>query len=137
MIEKLLVSETSKLMEKALDAASLRNSVIANNLANVDTPGFKRSEVSFEDELAKALSESGGIIGRRTKDKHIPIGPRKATEVSARMELQNDTSVRNDGNNVDIDREMAALAKNTILYNALVQQISGEYQKLKTVISGR
>ncbi|MFZ5639095.1 MAG: flagellar basal body rod protein FlgB [Bacillota bacterium] len=137
MIEKLLVSDTTKLMEKALDAASMRNSVIADNLANVDTPGFKRSEVKFEDELARALNKSGGITGRRTHEKHLPIGVQPATEVAPRLEVQHDTSMRNDGNNVDIDREMAALAKNTILYNALVQQISGEFQKLKSVISGR
>ncbi len=137
MLERLLVSNTAKLMTKALDAAALRNSVIANNLANVDTPRFKRSAVNFEDELAKALNGSGGITGIRTHARHIPIGPRSATEVSPRVEVQNDVSMRNDGNNVDIDREMAALAKNTILYNALVQQVSGEFQKLKSVISGR
>jgi flagellar basal-body rod protein FlgB len=137
MIEKLLTSDTTKIMEKALDAASMRNSVIANNLANVDTPGFKRSEVKFEDELARALSKPGGITGRRTNEKHLPIGTQSATEVAPRLEVQHDTSMRNDGNNVDIDREMAALAKNTILYNVLVQQISGEFQKLKSVISGR
>lgn len=137
MIDKLITSDTTKLMEKALDAASLRNAVIANNLANIDTPGFKRSDVRFEEELARALSKSGGITGKRTREEHIPIGARPATEVSARVEMQNDISVRNDGNNVDIDREMAALAKNTILYNALIQEISGEFQKLKTVINGR
>lgn len=137
MIEKLVFSDTARMMEKALDAAALRNTVIANNLANVDTPGYKRSEVRFEEELAKALSDSGGITGKRTRAEHIPIGKRPAAEVSPRVELQKDTSMRNDGNNVDIDREMAALAKNTILYNALAQEISGEFQKLKSVISGR
>lgn len=137
MIEKLIFSDTTRLMERALDASSLRNNVIANNLANVDTPGYKRSEVRFEEELAKALSSSGGISGKRTRAEHIPIGRRSATEVSPGVEVQEDTTVRNDGNNVDIDREMAALAKNSILYNALAQEINGEFQKLKTVINGR
>jgi len=137
MIDKLLISDTTRLFERALDAATLRNSVIANNLANVDTPGFKRSEVRFEDELARALNQTGSIRGIMTHEKHIPIGAPPATEVAPRVEVRHDVSVRNDGNNVDIDREMAALAKNTILYNALVQQVNGEFQKLKTVINGR
>ena len=55
MIEKFLSTPTQKLLNQALNASQLRNDVIANNIANVDTPGFKRSEVIFEDNIRQAL----------------------------------------------------------------------------------
>jgi len=134
LIENILFNKTMSLMEKGLDAASLRNSVIANNLANVDTPGFKRSDVLFEEELRKAISQQGRIKGLVTNEKHIPIGGRSAPEVRPKITVTNETSMRNDGNNVDIDREMAALAKNTILFSVLAQELNGEFQKLRSAI---
>lgn len=135
MIENILFSPTMDLLGKGLDAASLRNRVIANNLANVDTPGFKRSEVLFEEELRKAMNQQGKITGYLTNERHIPIGGRPAVDVKPQVVVRNDTAMRNDGNNVDIDREMAALAKNTILYTALAQELNGEFTKLRTAIT--
>ncbi len=135
MIENIMFNQAMGLLEKGLDAASLRNRVIANNLANVDTPGFKRSDVLFEDELRKALSQQGKITGYITNARHIPIGGRPVAAVTPQVVPSNDTTMRNDGNNVDIDREMAALAKNTIIYTALAQELNGEFGKLRTAIT--
>lgn len=137
MIENLLFSNTSQLMERALDATSLRNKVIANNIANVNTPGFKRSDVVFEDELKNALTKTGRLRGFRTNERHIPIGEPGKDEVVPRVVTENTTTMRNDGNNVDIDREMALQSKNTIMYTVLAQMVSGEYQKVKSAIEGR
>jgi flagellar basal-body rod protein FlgB len=137
LIENILFTRNMGLLEKGLDAASLRNTVIANNLANVDTPGYKRSDVVFEDELKKAISGQGRITGFVTDEKHIPIGGAAKTIIEPKVVLQNDTTMRNDGNNVDIDREMAAMAKNSIMYQVLAQEINGEFQKMKTAIAGR
>ena len=134
MIENLLYTNTMSLMGKGLDAASLRNTVISNNLANVDTPGFKRSDVVFEDELRKALAKTGGIQGVTTHPKHIPIGSPALPNVKPKVELQNDTTMRNDGNNVDIDREMALMAKNTITYTALAQMLNGNFSTIRSAI---
>jgi len=137
LIGNLLFTQTMGLMEKGLDAASLRNTAISDNMANVDTPGFKRSDVVFEDELKKALASTGQIRGMLTDPKHIPIGRPPFLEVKPKVVLQNDTSMRNDGNNVDVDAEMAAMAKNTITYSALAQLINGEFNKIKSAISER
>ena len=134
MIENLLYTKTMSLMGKGLDAASLKNTVISNNLANVDTPGFKRSEVLFEDELRKALAKTGQIQGVTTHPKHIPIGSPSVLDVKPKVVLQNDTTMRNDGNNVDIDREMASLAENTITYTALAQMLNGDFSKIRSAI---
>lgn len=137
MIENLLLTKNMSLLEKGLDTASLRNQVLANNLANVDTPGFKRSDVAFEEELKKAIAGKGRLTGFITNEKHIPIGGSSKIGLNPKVVIDKTTTMRNDGNNVDIDREMAALSKNSIMYNALVQEISGEFTKIKSAIEGR
>lgn len=134
MINNLIGSPAMGVLEKALDGTSLRNSVISDNLANVDTPGFKRSDVYFEDELKKALNNEG-IQGTRTDARHIPIGTKSLSEVTPQVVQDKNTSGRVDGNNVDIDNEMSKLAKNTIMYNALVQGINSEFNKLSYAIT--
>ncbi len=121
-------------LEKALDASWLRNEVIAHNIANVDTPGYKKYRVEFEEELKSAL-ETRALKGKKTRLKHLDIGASSVDGVKPRIVRVGGTQMREDGNNVDMDEEMASLAKNAIMYNALVQKISGEFNKLKTVIN--
>ncbi len=122
------------LLEKALDASWLRNEVISNNLANVDTPRYKRQYVEFESFLSEAL-EQRKIKGYLTHEKHIPIGRQSPADVSIKVRQDNSqNTMRTDGNNVDIDLEMSLLAKNNIYYNALIQQVSRRLSSLKNVI---
>ncbi|HOA55442.1 MAG: flagellar basal body rod protein FlgB [Acetivibrionales bacterium] len=123
-----------KLREKALDAAWIRNEVIAQNIANVDTPGYKKSTVAFEEYLQSA-SQKSGFKGNTTDSRHIPIG---RSNDNARIRIVKDNrnlSTRLDGNNVDIEVEMAEMAKNNIRYNTLIQSISNSYQRIRTVIN--
>lgn len=125
----------SKLLEKAINASSLRNEAISQNIANVDTPGYKRKAVAFEEYLSGAMDQSS-FKGQRTDPRHIPIGGSNIDDVEIKVTQDNQSmSVRLDGNNVDIESEMAAMAKNTIKYNALVQMLNSGYQRLKSVIS--
>src|SRR4051812_37766610 len=110
-------------LERSLDASSLRNKVISNNISNIDTPGFKRTEVSFEQTLQEALA-GDTLTGRRTNERHIPIGTDNLSDVRPSLFTDKSTSMRLDGNNVDIDAEMTGLATNQIQYNALTQQIN-------------
>lgn len=131
-----MVSELTgiKALEKALDAAWVRNQAISNNIANGDTPNYKAYKVEFEDMLKQAI-ESQGVTGKRTSPKHLPVGMDTVENVSIRVSRQKNTSARLDGNNVDIDTEMANLAKNYIKYQALVQQLTQRLARLKTVIN--
>lgn len=126
---------TFRAMEKALDAAVLRQRVIANNVANADTPGFKRSDVRFESLLRAELEGRGGLVGRRTDPRHIPIGSVGLPEPEVVTDRR--TVMNNNLNNVDIDAEMSALAANQLRYNVLVQQVSHEIRLLRTAIGGR
>jgi len=131
------IFDNTKLSEKALDAAWLRNSTITQNISNIDTPGYKRKTVKFEEVLNK-YTESG-FKGLKTHEKHINIGrDSNIDNIKIRVETDNQNlSSRLDGNNVDIDTEMASMAKNTIKYYTLVQTISASLKRMKTVINGR
>ncbi|MFZ5352089.1 MAG: flagellar basal body rod protein FlgB [Bacillota bacterium] len=128
------IGNKTKLLEKALDAAWLRNEVIANNIANVNTPGFKKSSVSFENALNSSMNELS-ISGKMTRPSHMPTGKNANMITNPEIVTEEHTSMRRDGNNVDIDVEMAELAKNSIKYNTLINQISREFRKLRSVIN--
>jgi len=128
------IFSNTKVLEKALDATWLRNEVIAHNIANVDTPGFRKSAVRFEEELEAALLNRG-VSGRRTREDHKVIGRSATNGVSQNIYTPTGTGMREDGNNVDIDAEMAALANNTIKYNYLVQKITREFNRIRNVIN--
>ena len=122
-------------LEKGLNASWTRNSVIMNNIANVDTPNFKSSSVEFEEIYKKSLdSEEGGFELKQTRPTHMDIGETDIEDVHAVITENSDTTLRMDGNNVDIDKEMTDLAKNVIYYNALTRKISGEFNQLSLAI---
>ena len=142
MLNSLLQSTQVSILQKALSAASLRHKVISNNIANVNTPKFKRSEVSFEDQLATAMdskSTSGSTLLARTHERHLPLQAKSQTSVlnvEPTVNAITANSFRTDDNNVDIDSEMAGLAKNNIYYNAVTDQISKYFSNIKSAING-
>lgn len=133
MLRSLLASSQVSVLEQALGAASLRQKVISNNIANVNTPGFKKSEVSFEDLLQDAVN-GGKLQLTRTQEKHIPT--QENGQISPIISTDDSTTFRTDGNNVDIDVEMAGLAKNSIYYDAVAQQLNTYFSNLKSAIKG-
>ncbi|MDD2620859.1 MAG: flagellar basal body rod protein FlgB [Syntrophomonadaceae bacterium] len=144
MLEKIFNSQTNILLNKAMDAASLRNDVIANNIANVDTPKFKRTEVIFEENMKKLLNDVNEPVAGKlnvTNAKHIQImrenDGKSLDEFQPETRILEDLSFRNDENNVDIDTEMAKNTKNKINYDALGQSMSNEIKILRMAITGR
>lgn len=131
-----LFSDTSLMaLEKALDAYSLRHQTIAHNIANINTPGFKRSYVTFEAELKQALGQSKSISLRRADARHLGQA-RNLSEVRPAVKQDLSTSMRTDGNNVDIDLENAELAMNTIMYNAAATRLNQKLAQIRYVING-
>ncbi|MBP2629411.1 MAG: flagellar basal-body rod protein FlgB [Firmicutes bacterium] len=138
MIEKITQSPLVNVLSQALNASNMRNNVISNNIANVNTPGFKKSEVVFESLLAEQLTPSSKKLAMtRTQDKHFPMSSTEQGVVTPKINMINNTTMRTDGNNVDIDTEMAGLAKNNIYYNAAVRQIGDYFTSMKSVIAGQ
>lgn len=134
MLEKIMGK--TAFLEKALDASWMKNETIVNNMANVNTPGYKRQDVRFEDILTEMSDLPMAETGSGNK-KFLPVSSRAMmNSLQPSVVVDNNTRTRKDGNNVDADVEMAEMAKNTIKYNGLIQMISKEYTKLKTAISG-
>ncbi len=116
-------------LDKAADASWLRNEAIANNIANVDTPNYKRQDVAFESELRKAL----GYNRYQTMDSKVDnvktsrLNPQVYTDYS-------DYAYRLDGNNVDIENENVMLAENQLKYQGLLTSINQEFTNLQSVM---
>jgi flagellar basal-body rod protein FlgB len=140
MIGRILSTDTQRILENALRASGLAHEVIAHNLANVDTPGYKRSEVIFQEKLAAALAATAGaderLKGTLTNLRHIPIGDVPSPgDVTAETVVRAETSLRPDGNNVDMDSEMVKLSENTMLYQALAQIVKMKMTQLRSAIT--
>ncbi|MAE20117.1 flagellar basal body rod protein FlgB [Candidatus Poribacteria bacterium] len=139
----LLGGITPLTLKKALDGAMLRHETLANNIANVNTPRFKRSDVKFRTQLKSALdsmTENNQLIvrGTTTNTGHIPIGPPvHLDQVSATIHRDTATSTRVDENNVSIDMELATLSGNAAYYSTMVRLLNDYYGNIQTVIQGR
>ena len=116
-------------LDKAADAAWLRNQAISNNIANADTPGYKRQDVSFEDELARILNkvEYDNLDARVYNLQLSKIEPKVYTDAF-------DHSYRLDGNNVDIYTENVYLAENQVTYNSLISCMQSEFGNLQAAM---
>ncbi|MDA7025869.1 flagellar basal body rod protein FlgB [Bacillus sp. CLL-7-23] len=121
---------TIKTLEGSLRQANIKQKVISNNIANVDTPNYKAKEVSFKNVLNEESSRLNAI---KTDYRHIDF---KGNQSNYSVVSSKNTSYQKNGNNVDIDREMSEMAKNQIQYQALVERISGKFNSLRTALTG-
>ncbi len=119
-----------EIITRALAGSARRGELIANNLANVSTPGYKRQDIDFKSALKKEMSSAGAISLKTTRNNHLPFSKQYASVQSG----QNNRNYRNDENSVDIDVEMAELAKNSIYYNVMTNRAAGHFSTLNQVI---
>ncbi len=117
-------------LNKAAEASWTRNELLANNLANVDTPEYKRKDLNFENLLAEAMSDTS----TRNMDKKVAGIDLNALKPEVFTEYE-ELSYRYDGNNVDIDVENAYLADNQIKYYTLLDSMTQEFNRLKMVLN--
>lgn len=116
-------------LDKAMDASWIRNNAITNNLSNADTPGYKRQDVNFETQLAKALHSSrytsmDAKVSNLKLSRLNPVAYRDYSGFSYRI----------DGNNVDPDTEAVYLAKNQVVYQGLELSTNQEFRNLQAVL---
>lgn len=127
-----LFSNTITTLENALNYSSTKQKVISQNISNADTPNYKAKNVSFKSEFQSALDQS--LTTKRTNHRHIDFS--KSSSTNTFITTNKFSSYQNNGNNVDIDKEMTDLATNQIYYNAMIERISGKFQTLQSVIRG-
>ena len=116
-------------LDKAADASWIRNEVISNNIANVDTPNYKRQDVEFESYLLAQLEGANSSSLKKTV-----AGMDLDSLTSTIYTDSNSLSYRLDGNNVDIDTENVELASNQLKYQALISSISNEFSMIKSAM---
>lgn len=124
------IGSTYDLIKEGLDAASVRSKAIANNIANINTKDYKRDVVSFEENLK---NETMKLSLKKTNPKHFGDSE---SEGNITVSKDMTTSMRSDGNNVDLDIEKTNQAANQLKYNALVEMASGKLNNLNLVIRG-
>lgn len=139
MINSMSFEKNLDLLQRSLTVSSLRDKVHANNIANVETPNFKRTRVSFESELATALkNERLGVNNlelKRTSAKHFKGSQAPSySDVQPRLLLDSLTTARNNGNNVDIDVEVQQALENQMLYTMLTQVAGHEFRQIDIVL---
>ena len=123
MIEQLFSSANYRATKQLLDVAVLRHEALATNIANVETPHYKR--VDLPKEFAQQLAA------------RIRTGDAGSMPIPEVVEDATATSVRKDGNNVDIDKEMMGLSKNAAEFDMLTEFVSGSLKQLRLAITGR
>ena len=136
MLERLFQKAGIPLLQRSLNAASLRHKAIASNIANISTPGYQRKEVQFEEKLQESLLTKI-ISGKRTDSRHIPIGRSKYSDITPQVKVDESEELASGINNVDIDQEMADLAKNQIYFTGTATLMARKFRGLKAAISGR
>lgn len=125
------------ILQNALKAANLRQQVYANNIANAQTPGFHSSNVQFQSLLTQALlGPTGGAPTPSGSTSFSDFNWSAGVAVQPRVVTNNQTEIANNGNNVNIDAQMARLAENQVYYNTLVQDVQSHLTRLQTAITG-
>src|SRR5690625_1243451 len=124
-----IFNKTISTLERSLDFSMAKNRIIAHNIANVDTPRYKAKDVVFKNILQEKTLQA-----KRTHPRHLPC--KGDQQSNYRVITKSHTMYNHNRNNVDIDREMAELAKNQIYYQAMVDRLNGEFSNLQTVIRG-
>ena len=132
------ISPAYSLMEKALDYRSMRQDMIASNIANADTPFYKPRDIRFEDTLVQKQKEifadsSNTLAMAQTSGMHLEAQKEQDTS-KAKLFYRDGHMARNDGNSVDIDVETTEMSKNSTMYNALIASIKKDAALFKSVI---
>lgn len=128
-----MVSNNLSLLKQALNASDLRQKAISNNISNVNTPDYKLERVVFEEKFNRIMSKNE-IDLTSTNSKHLSING-KNDFLTPEVIRINQTSVKEDGNNVDLDAEMTEKAVNELYYSALTRQVNHELSQMNYVIN--
>lgn len=129
MIMNLFPSSITQ-MEQALSTSTLKQRVHADNIANVDTANYKSKQVNFQQVMQQASDSR--MNSYRTDPRHLNF---QSGPGASPVTVNNHTKMTPNGNNVDMDFEMAELAKNQLWYNAVTERVNGKFSSLRSVIN--
>jgi len=135
-MNRTLFDRTVAILSRTLDYRVRNQRVIASNIANIDTPGFRPKKLKFDEELRRAV-EDKQVHLRKTDRKHLPGLQGRGLEGEGSFVLETEPGSIGSDHSLDIDREMAKMAKNNLLYEATVKMLSKKFDLLREAIEGR
>jgi flagellar basal-body rod protein FlgB len=134
---KMLGDYTWSVIDKEAECLAQRFKAVTKNVANANTPGYARHNVSFEDQLREVMEQGSHLHMTVTDESHIPSHPLKIRDVHAADFKIMDEQYRLDLNNVDPEREMAVLAETRMMYTGFMRIAASKLTTLRSVIAGR
>lgn len=137
MFEQNSFGKTIDILHRTMDVSLLRRNVIADNVANADTPNFKRSDINFEAELKRALeaNTSRKLEAKLTHERHVSFNRNvDYRDVGPRRVLDYLTTTDNNGNNVDLENESMALLQNQLRYELMTTLVANKYSQINSVL---
>ena len=132
---KPIFDKTTDALAASLNFRSLRHNVTAANLANAETPGYKAKVMDFEDALARAIDLEGLNKANNIEGDDLALGSGSISRAKADIYDNPEGNVTNDGNTVDMEREMSTLQENSILYKAALQLINKKIGALRYAVT--
>lgn len=126
--------KTLEALATSLNFRQMRQELIASNVANAETPGYKAKRLSFEEALARALDVDGELAMNTNDPRHFDVGSGGFSNLQPTIEEDVNGIVSEDGNNVDRDRELALMAENEILYDTTVQLLNKKLALMKYAV---
>jgi len=127
--------KTIDALATALNFRQMRQEIIASNIANSETPGYKTKRIDFEDALARALNVDGANSLKTNSARHFDVGGGSISDIAPEVYEDPNGEVTENGNTVDRDKEMALMAENKILYDAAIQLLNKKLALKKYILS--
>ena len=131
-----LYNKTFTNLSRSMDLRAASHRMISSNIANIDTPNYKAFDFVVNEEMKKLEQAPNNIKPATTHPEHISLYDSGFNQYNCKVKESSEYSLRNDGNTVDLDREMAEMSKNNLMYNVSAQLLSKKIQKLMSVIQG-
>ncbi len=130
-----IFDKTTSALGAAINFRQLKNNVLSSNIANAETPGYKAKKLDFEGALSRAIDTDGMNRMNTEHSDHIPIGRGSISRLKAEVYDNPDGNVSNDGNTVDMEKEMSSLSENSIMYKAALQLINKKLGALRYAVT--
>jgi flagellar basal-body rod protein FlgB len=130
-----LTTRSMTLLSKALEYRTAKHEVISGNLANIDTPGYKPKEATFSKALQREVDKNAMLL-KTTHRKHFPVGEDSITSSDKPYSVRELKQPPWEAGQLSLDREMAKMAKNNLLYEASAQLLAKKFEALKMAIDG-
>lgn len=135
-----IFNQTISLLERSLDLRAIKHKSITSNVANIDTPNYKAFDVMVEEELNRQNRASGtgdAVRMMTTSERHLALPRQDVVRINRHTGTGDNSPVlRRDGNTVDLDREMASMSENSLMYTLSAQVVAKKFQSLRSVIEG-